>query len=255
MVLIEQQDKAMGWGGYSPTFALNHTRLLLFSCSHVRYVFYLLRDGIYRVDLPVASGRDSEAMHIVESCTLKDFAVKPQSKRIIYFNDTTQVFTSTFLDGSASHLVLPRVPFANVKSFACENNDFLVTDGKAVFQQDALSFNEFIVGCDLSHIEEFGFGNLVIFSTYAQPHPLPGRPQQLSVLFGSHQALVQWKPPDLAIGASECPSLSQLWPHWKERNRLTLWLSFWEHICDYSIINQKRYLAQKRVFTHSFCIY
>ncbi|XP_064454102.1 proto-oncogene tyrosine-protein kinase ROS isoform X1 [Mirounga angustirostris] len=177
--------------------------------SYNGYVFYLLKDGIYRVDLPVPSGRDSEALHIVESCTLKDFAVKPQSKRIIYFNDTAHVFMSTFLDGSASHLVLAHVSFANVKSFACENNDFLVTDGKAIFQQDSLSFNEFIVGCDLSHIEEFGFGNLVIFSSYAQPHPLPGRPQQLSVLFGSHQALVQWKPPAFAIGAS--PSAWQNW--------------------------------------------
>lgn len=176
-----------------------------FFCSHVRYVFYLLRDGIYRVNLLEPSAHDWETVRIVESCTLKDFAVKPQSKRIIYFNDTAQVFMSTFLDGFASHLVLPHVPFADVKSFACENNDFLVTDGKAVFQQDALSFNEFIVGCDLSHIEEFGFGNLVIFSMSTQPYPLPGRPQQLSVLFGSHQALVQWKPPVLAIGASECP--------------------------------------------------
>lgn len=115
---------------------------------------------------------------------------------------------STFLDGSASHLVLPHVPFAHVKSFACENNDFLVTDGKAVFQQHALSFNEFIVGCDLTHIEEFGFGNLAIFSTDTQPYPLPAHPQRLSVLFGSHQALVQWKPPALAIGASECPPRS-----------------------------------------------
>uniref|UniRef100_G1LGZ2 Tyrosine-protein kinase receptor n=1 Tax=Ailuropoda melanoleuca TaxID=9646 RepID=G1LGZ2_AILME len=170
--------------------------------SYNGYVFYLLKDGIYRVDLPVPSGRDSEALRIVESCVLKDFAVKPQSKRIIYFNDTAHVFMSTFLDGSASHLILAHVSFADVKSFACENNDFLVTDGKAVFQQDSLSFNEFIVGCDLSHIEEFGFGNLVIFGSNVQPHPLPGRPQQLSVLFGSHQALAQWKPPALAIGAS-----------------------------------------------------
>ncbi|KAM9676302.1 proto-oncogene tyrosine-protein kinase ROS isoform 3-T3 [Dama dama] len=179
--------------------------------SYNGYVFYLLRDGIYRVDLPVPSGGVSEAMHIVQSGTLKDFAIKPQSKRIIYFNDTAQVFMSTFLDGSASHIVLPHVPFTNVKSFACENNDFLVTDGKAVFQQDSLSFNEFIVGCDLSHIEEFGFGNLVIFGSYTQPHPLPGRPQQVSVLFGSHQALVQWKPPTLAIGAS--PSAWQDWTY------------------------------------------
>lgn len=112
---------------------------------------------------------------------------------------------STFLDGSASHCVLAQVPFADVKSFACENNDFLVTDGKAIFQQDSSSFNEFIVGCDLSHIEEFGFDNMVISGSYTQPHPLPGCLQQLSVLFGSHQALVQWKPPALAIGASEWP--------------------------------------------------
>nr|XP_019596913.1 PREDICTED: proto-oncogene tyrosine-protein kinase ROS isoform X2 [Rhinolophus sinicus] len=179
--------------------------------SYNGYIFYLLRDGIYRANLLEPSAHDWETVRIVESCTLKDFAVKPQSKRIIYFNDTAQVFMSTFLDGFASHLVLPHVPFADVKSFACENNDFLVTDGKAVFQQDALSFNEFIVGCDLSHIEEFGFGNLVIFSMYTQPYPLPGRPQQLSVLFGSHQALVQWKPPVLAIGAS--PSAWQNWTY------------------------------------------
>ncbi|XP_053447517.1 proto-oncogene tyrosine-protein kinase ROS isoform X2 [Nycticebus coucang] len=179
--------------------------------SYNGYVFYLLRDGIYRVDLPMPSGWDAQAMHIVDSHTLKDFTVKPQSKRIIYFNDTTQVFMSTFLDGSAFHLVQPHVPFASVKSFACENNDFLVTDGKAVFQQDALSFNEFIVGCELSHIEEFGFGNLVIFGLSTQLHPLPGRPQALSVLFGSHRALVQWKPPALAIGAS--PSAWQNWTY------------------------------------------
>lgn len=199
MILIVQRLKQLA-EEVDCHLALNHTRSL---CSHVRYVFYLLRDGLYRVDLPEPPGRDAKAVHIVESSNLKDFAVKPQSKRIIYFNDTAQVFMSTFLDGSASHLVLPQVPFDDVKSFACENNDFLVTDGKAIFQQDTLSFNEFIVGCDLSHIEEFGFGNLVIFGSSIQPHPLPGRPQELSVLFGSHQALVQWKPPALAIGASE----------------------------------------------------
>ncbi|KAM5262566.1 proto-oncogene tyrosine-protein kinase ROS [Ctenodactylus gundi] len=175
------------------------------------YVFYLLRDGIYRADLPVPSGRNTKPVRIVESCTLKDFAIKPQSKRIIYFNSTTQVFMSTFLDGSASLPVLPQVPFAHVKSFACENNDFLVTDGKAIFQQDSMSFNEFIVGCDLSYMEDFGFGNLVISGSSSQPHPLPGHPQELSVLFGSHQALVQWKPPALAIGAS--PSAWQNWTY------------------------------------------
>ncbi|XP_013372154.1 PREDICTED: proto-oncogene tyrosine-protein kinase ROS isoform X1 [Chinchilla lanigera] len=175
------------------------------------YIFYLLRDGIYKVDLPRPSGRDAKPVHIVESCTLKDFAIKPQSKRIIYFNDTTQVFMSTFLDGSASRPVLPQFPFADVQSFACENNDFLVTDGKAIFQQDSMSFNEFIVGCDLSHIEEFGFGNLVIFGSSTQPYPVPHRPKDISVLFGSHQALVQWKPPALPIGAS--PSAWQNWTY------------------------------------------
>ncbi|XP_063091102.1 proto-oncogene tyrosine-protein kinase ROS isoform X3 [Cavia porcellus] len=173
------------------------------------YIFYLLRNGIHRVDLPTPSGRDVKPVHIVESYTLKDFAIKPQSKRIIYFNDTTQVFMSTFLDGSASHPVVPQFPFADVQSFACENNDFLVTDGKAIFQQDSMSFNEFIVGCDLTHIEEFGFGNLVIFGSSTQPYPVPRCPRDVSVLFGSHQALVQWKPPALPIGAS-----TSAWQNW-----------------------------------------
>nr|XP_048281423.1 proto-oncogene tyrosine-protein kinase ROS isoform X3 [Myodes glareolus] len=179
--------------------------------SYNGYIFYLLRDGIYRVNLPLPSGRHTEAVRIVESGTLKDFAVKPQSKRIIYFNDTMQVFMSTFLDGSAFHQVLPSVPLKDVMSFACENNDFLITDGKAIFQQDSLSFNEFIVGCDLSHIEEFGFGNLIIFGSSIQSYPLPGHPQELSVLFGSQEALVQWRPPALAIGAS--PSAWQNWTY------------------------------------------
>ncbi|KAL6046101.1 hypothetical protein STEG23_023645, partial [Scotinomys teguina] len=175
--------------------------------SYNGYVFYLLRDGIYRAGLLLPSARHTEAVRIVKSVTLKDFAVKPQSKRIIYFNDTTQVFMSTFLDGSAFHRVLPWAPLKDVQSFACENNDFLITNGKAVFQQDSLSFNEFIVGCDLSHIEEFGFGNLVIFGASIQSYPLPGHPQELSVLFGSREALVQWKPPALAIGATTEPPL------------------------------------------------
>ncbi|XP_036024991.1 proto-oncogene tyrosine-protein kinase ROS isoform X2 [Onychomys torridus] len=179
--------------------------------SYNGYVFYLLRDGIYRINLPLPTGRHTEAVRIVESSTLKDFAVKPQSKRIIYFNDTMQVFMSTFLDGSAFHRVLPWVPLKEVWSFACENNDFLITNGKAIFQQDSLSFNEFIVGCDLSHIEEFGFGNLVISGSSIQSYPLPDHPQELSVLFGSREALVQWKPPALAIGAS--PSAWQNWTY------------------------------------------
>ncbi|XP_054992516.1 proto-oncogene tyrosine-protein kinase ROS isoform X2 [Sorex araneus] len=178
--------------------------------SYNGYVFYLLRDGIYRVNISMPPGRDSEAVRIVESHTLKDFAVKSQSKRIIYFNDTARVFMSTFLDGSATHLVLPHASFAaDVKSFACESNNFLVTDGKAVFQQDSMSFNEFIVGCDLNHIEEFGFGNLVIFGSYSQPYPLPGSPQKLSVLFGSNKAFLQWKPPALPIGVS-----TSSWQNW-----------------------------------------
>ncbi|XP_023569963.1 proto-oncogene tyrosine-protein kinase ROS [Octodon degus] len=175
------------------------------------YIFYLLRDGIYRGDLPVPPGRGTQPAHVVESRTLKDFAIKPQSKRIIYFNETTRGFMSTFLDGSASHPVPPQFPFADVQSFACENSDFLVTDGKAIFQQDAMSFNEFIVGCDLRHIEEFGFGNLVIFGSSTQPHPVPHQPRDVSVLFGSHQALVQWKPPALPIGAG--PSAWQNWTY------------------------------------------
>ncbi|XP_055455372.1 proto-oncogene tyrosine-protein kinase ROS isoform X3 [Psammomys obesus] len=177
--------------------------------SYNGYVFYLLSDGIYRVNLPLPSGRDTKAVRIVESGALRDFAVKPQSKRIIYFNSTLRVFMSTFLDGSAFHQVLPWVPLVEVKSFACENNDFLITDGKAIFLQDSLSFNEFIVGCDLSHIEEFGFGNLVIFGSSVQSYPLPGHPQELSVLFGSQEALIQWKPPAVAIGAS-----SSAWQNW-----------------------------------------
>ncbi|CAO2628082.1 Proto-oncogene tyrosine-protein kinase ROS, partial [Lemmus lemmus] len=57
----------------------------------------------------------------------------------------------------------------------------------------------------------FGFGNLVIFGSSIQSYPLPGHPQELSVLFGSQEALVQWKPPAPAIGAS--PSAWQNWTY------------------------------------------
>ncbi|NXG50631.1 ROS1 kinase, partial [Psilopogon haemacephalus] len=178
------------------------------------YIFCLLEDGIYRANLPLFPGTASAASPVVNSSALRDFTVSFQSKRLIFFNKTEQAFVSGFLDGSEFHTLRSQVPLDDVESFAYEDDTFTLTDGVTVFREEvspvgSSSFNEYVVDCNLAHPEYFGFGNLLSYGPSTQPIPLPTPPRLVTVLFGSGQAVVSWRPPEHAIGTS-----LSAWQNW-----------------------------------------
>ncbi|KAM6432982.1 proto-oncogene tyrosine-protein kinase ROS [Rhynochetos jubatus] len=178
------------------------------------YIFCLLEDGIYRANLPLFPGTASTASPVVKSYGLRDFTISFQSKRLIFFNKTEQAFMSGFLDGSEFHTLRSHVPLNDMESFVYEDNTFTVTDGLAVFHEEVSpagisSFNEYVVDCNLAYPEYFGFGNLLFYGTSTQPFPLPTHPRLVTMLFGLHQAVISWRPPELTIGTS-----LSAWQNW-----------------------------------------
>uniref|UniRef100_A0A8D2MBF9 Tyrosine-protein kinase receptor n=1 Tax=Zonotrichia albicollis TaxID=44394 RepID=A0A8D2MBF9_ZONAL len=178
------------------------------------YIFCLLEDGIYRANLPLIPGTASAASPVVRSSALRTFTINFQSKRLIFFNKTEQAFVSGFLDGSEFHTLRSHVPFNDMESFVYEDNTFTVTDGSAVFHEEvspvgSSSFNEYIVDCNLEYSEYFGIGNLVFYGPSTQPFPLPTAPRLVTVLFGSDQAVISWRPPEHTIGSS-----LSAWQNW-----------------------------------------
>ncbi|NWX11296.1 ROS1 kinase, partial [Caloenas nicobarica] len=171
------------------------------------YIFCLLEDGIYRANLPLFPGTASTASPVVQSSALRDFMISFQSKRLIFFNKTEQAFVSGFLDGSELHILRSHMPLNDVESFVYEDDTFTVTDGWAVYHEEASpvgssSFNEYVVDCNLAYPEYFGFGNLVFYGASTQPFPLPTPPRFVTALFGLDQAVISWKPPEHTIGTS-----------------------------------------------------
>ncbi|NWU98975.1 ROS1 kinase, partial [Upupa epops] len=180
------------------------------------YIFCLLEDGIYRANLPLFPGAASTASPVVNSSALRDFTVNFQSKRLLFFNKTEQAFMSGFLDGSELHPLRTRVPLDDVESFVYGDSTFTVTDGWAVFREEASavgssSFNEYVVDCSLADPEYSGFDNLILYGALTQPFPLPTSPRLVTVLFGSDRAVISWKPPEYPIGTS--PSAWQDWTY------------------------------------------
>ncbi|XP_009904369.2 proto-oncogene tyrosine-protein kinase ROS [Dryobates pubescens] len=178
------------------------------------YIFCLLKDGIYRANLPLLPGTASPASPVVKSSALRDFMISFQSKRLIFFNKTEQTFVSGFLDGSELHTLRSHVPFNDMESFAYEDDTFTVTDGTAVFLEEvspggSSNFNEYVVDCNLAHPEYLGFGNLLFYGASTQPFPFPTPPRLVTVLFGSDQAVISWRPPERAIGTS-----LSAWQNW-----------------------------------------
>ncbi|NXP70849.1 ROS1 kinase, partial [Ramphastos sulfuratus] len=178
------------------------------------YIFCLLEDGIYRANLPLFPGTASTASAVVKLSALRDFTVSFQSKRLIFFNKTEQAFVSGFLDGSEFQRLRSHVPLDAMESFAYEDDTFTVTDGVTVFREElspvgSSSFNEYVVDCSLAYPEYFGFGNLLFYGASTQPFPLPTPPWLVTVLFGSGQAVVSWRPPEHAIGTS-----LSAWQNW-----------------------------------------
>ncbi|XP_064411290.1 proto-oncogene tyrosine-protein kinase ROS [Latimeria chalumnae] len=183
---------------------------------HNGFIYLLLGDGIYKMNLPGLLGPNTNVPLVVRSHSLHDFVVNFQSKRLVFFNDTDKSFSSVFLDGSAFHTLRPPVrSFSQVVSLAYANNVFMATNDFMVFQevhvQEVSTFSDFIVGCDLSVLEYGGFDNLQYYSNSIQPYPRPTQPQHIMLLFGSDTTVVKWEKPEPTVGTS--PTAWQNWTY------------------------------------------
>ncbi|MBN3303240.1 ROS1 kinase, partial [Amia calva] len=192
------------------------------------YIFLLMDDGIYRVNLPEFPGQNNDTHQAVRSNAVRDFVVNYQSKRLLYFNETDKSISSVFLDGSLFHSMRPPLKaIQTLVSVTYEHNLFMLSDGKSVYQEtnsgDTFFYNEYMVDCDLDSIDLFGFDNLHFFSESSQPYPLPKKPNHLKVLFGSDMALLKWETPLAMIGAMKvlCPVGPAAWQNWTYSVRIS----------------------------------
>ncbi|XP_052009911.1 proto-oncogene tyrosine-protein kinase ROS isoform X1 [Xyrauchen texanus] len=177
------------------------------------WLFLLLHSGIYCTPLPVISGQQPEVNPIIESKSVSNFVVSFSNKRLIYHDRNDNMLNATYiLDGSGPVTLYKDVNFEAI-SIAYEDNFFMLSDGTALYKQvgqnQVASFIEFSMDCNI--FQKGGFGNLCYFSRSAQPYPLPQRPRNLQVLFGSDKANLYWHKPENMIGAS--PSAWQNWTY------------------------------------------
>ncbi|KAK1171236.1 hypothetical protein AOXY_G5984 [Acipenser oxyrinchus oxyrinchus] len=180
------------------------------------YIFLLMDEGIYKMNLPEPSALSKNITLVVRSDSMQDFVVSYRSKRLIYFNDTDRSISSVFLDGSSFYTIRPAVDSINtVVSLAYEADHFMITNAEEVFHETQYSgcffYNTYMVGCDETQIEKFGFDNLQFFSESSQPYPVPLCPKQLKSLFGSDIAALNWEKPEPRIRAS--PAAWQNWTY------------------------------------------
>ncbi|MBN3281163.1 ROS1 kinase, partial [Polyodon spathula] len=180
------------------------------------YIFLLMDEGIYKMNLPELSALSKNITLVVRSDSMQDFVVSYKSKRLIYFNDTDRSISSVFLDGSSFYTIRPPVGSINtVVSLAYEADHFMITNAEEVFHETQYSghffYNTYMVGCDETQIEKFGFDNLLFFSESSQPYPVPLPPKQLQSLFGSDIAALNWEKPEPRIKAS--PAAWQNWTY------------------------------------------
>uniref|UniRef100_A0A8C1XPZ2 Tyrosine-protein kinase receptor n=1 Tax=Cyprinus carpio TaxID=7962 RepID=A0A8C1XPZ2_CYPCA len=169
------------------------------------WLFLLLSTGIYRSPLLDVSGQQHEIIHIVKTPSVSNFVVSFPNKRLVYHDRSDQMLKATSVDGLFPITLYTNINF-EANSIVYEDDFFMLTDGCALYKQVGQSqvaiFNEFAMDCDVINIQKYGFGNLCYFSTSVQPYPVPRRPRQLKVLFGSDKANVYWEKPENMIGAS-----------------------------------------------------
>ncbi|XP_068089471.1 LOW QUALITY PROTEIN: proto-oncogene tyrosine-protein kinase ROS [Hyperolius riggenbachi] len=183
------------------------------------YLFFLLDDGIHRMILPESPLHNNFTEHIVESTDILDFTINFQSKRLVFLkaaiNPGTFYLVSVFLDGTNDQLLrkIADPSIKEIKSFLYFNHLLMLTDGNTVWYEEFLYdqywFNEYIVTCDFAALPSVGFDNMILYGESTQPTPLPGQPELLMVMFGTHSAAILWKPPKLTVGAS-----AAAWQKW-----------------------------------------
>uniref|UniRef100_A0A8C1EQI4 Tyrosine-protein kinase receptor n=1 Tax=Cyprinus carpio carpio TaxID=630221 RepID=A0A8C1EQI4_CYPCA len=169
------------------------------------WLFLLLSSGIYRSPLLDVSGQQHEIIHIVKTPSVSNFVVSFPNKRLVYHDRSDQMLKATSVDGLFPITLYTNINF-EANSIVYEDDFFMLTNGYALYKQVGQSqvaiFNEFAMDCDVINSQNDGFGNLCYFSTSAQPYPVPRRPRQLKVLFGSDKANVYWEKPENMIGAN-----------------------------------------------------
>lgn len=166
-------------------------------------MFLLLPNGIHRTSL---LGQQDEISHIVNTSpnALYDLVVSFPNKRLVFHDRRDQTLKAVSLDGLHEVTLYTSVKF-EATSIAYADDFFMLTDGRALYKQvgqgQVAIFNEFPMDCD--DFSSQGFGNLCYFSPSAQPYPVPQRPRNLQILFGSDKANVYWDKPEIMNGASE----------------------------------------------------
>ncbi|XP_043118667.1 proto-oncogene tyrosine-protein kinase ROS isoform X2 [Puntigrus tetrazona] len=178
------------------------------------WLFLLLSSGIYRSPLPDVTVQQHEIIHVVKTPSVSNFVVSFLNKRLVYYNRSDRTLSATSVDG-----LFPVTLYTDINieanSIVHEDDLFMLTNGYALYKQvgqsQVASFNEFAMDCDVIHSQNDGFGNLCYLSASVQPYPVPRRPRQLQVLFGSDKANVYWDKPENIIGAS--PSAWQNWTY------------------------------------------
>ncbi|XP_055027857.2 proto-oncogene tyrosine-protein kinase ROS isoform X2 [Misgurnus anguillicaudatus] len=174
------------------------------------FLFLLMPNGIFRTPL---HGQQDELTQIVNTSTnaFYDLVVSFPNKRLVFHDRKDQILKAVSLDGLHAVTLYTSVTFG-ATSIANENDFFMLTNGYALYKQvghgQVAIFNEFPMDCDIFNQYE-GFGNLCYFSPSAQPYPVPQRPRNLGILFGSDKANLYWDEPENMIGAS-----SSAWQNW-----------------------------------------
>ncbi|XP_058604533.1 proto-oncogene tyrosine-protein kinase ROS-like isoform X3 [Onychostoma macrolepis] len=178
------------------------------------WLFLLLSSGIYRSPLPDISGQQHEIINVVKTPSVSNFVVSFPNKRLVYHDRSDQTLNATSVDGLFPITLYTDIYF-EANSIVYEDDFFMLTNGYALYKQvgqsQVATFNEFTMDCDVIHSQNDGFGNLCYFSASAQPYPVPRKPRQLQILFGSDKANVYWDKPENMIGAS--PSAWQNWTY------------------------------------------
>ncbi|KAI7804665.1 putative proto-oncogene tyrosine-protein kinase ROS [Triplophysa rosa] len=175
------------------------------------FLFLLLPNGIFRAPL---LGQQDEMSHIVNTSpkALYDLVVSFPNKRLIFHDRKDQTLKAVSLDGLHAVTLYTSIKF-EATSIAYEDDFFMFSDGRALYKQvgqgQVAIFNEFPMDCDDFSSQYEGFGNICYFSPLAQPYPVPQRPRNLQILFGSDKANVYWDKPEIMIGAS-----SSAWQNW-----------------------------------------
>ncbi|KAM9466935.1 proto-oncogene tyrosine-protein kinase ROS [Clarias gariepinus] len=164
------------------------------------WLFLLLHDGIHRIALPEHSDHADSLSLIVKTDDLHDFVVSFANRRLVFYDKGKRILSTTSLGG-----LLPVSLYSEIKhdvqSLAYDDGLLVLTDGRAVYRQtgngQVAIFTEFSMDCDIFDSNYGGFGNVRFFGPGSQPYPVPRKPMDLQVVFGSNKASLRWNKPEI----------------------------------------------------------